>query len=208
MMGAMSQPSAFFRRPRGLVALVTIVTVGMFASAGLYRWGWTLVEAKDDEYSAVRESAPKDPMVRVDKWLIYSEPQIQNRLSKLRFSSLHPGLITHRVMHEGEPAEIWGVDLSGSHPARIEREGLVVTIVLPQPRMLGHGELSGMNANQIPEYPAGAEIPDAEQRAQLLCEHFLGGLREAFEKDIDGARLLFRFEVGPAGEAGAEGERG
>jgi hypothetical protein len=206
MMGAMSEPSAFFRRPRGFAVLVTIVTVGMFASAGLYRWGWTLVEAKDEEYSALRESAPTDPMVRVDKWLIYSEPQIQNRLSKLRFSSLHPGLITHRVTRGDEAAEIWGVDLSGSHPARIERDGLVVTIVLPQPRMLGHGELTGMNANLIPDYPAGAEIPDAEQRAQLLCEHFLGGLREAFETDIEGARLLFRFEDGPRGEA--EGERG
>lgn len=208
MMGAMSEPLTTARRPHGLLILLVVVGVGMLASIGLLRWGWTRVEAKDEEHRAVRESAPTDPQVRVDKWLVFSEPQIQNRLTKLRFSSLHPGLITHRSTHADGPAEIWGVDLSGAHPARIERDGLTVTIVLPEPRLLGHGELTGMNANLIPDYPAGAAIPDPHERAQELCEHFLGGLREAFEKDIPGARLLFRFEGGAAAPASAEDERG
>lgn len=206
MMVAMPDSKAFLRRPQGLVVLIAVVVVGMFSSSGLLRYGWTLVEAADADHRALRDSAPTDPLVRVDKWLVFSEPQIQNRLTKLRFSSLHPGLITHRVMHADGPAEIWGVDLSGSHPARIERDGLTVTVVLRAPRLLGHGDLSGMNANQIPEYAAGSTIPDPEVRAQLLCEHFLGGLREAFESDIEGARLFFAFEDAPS--VAAETERG
>ncbi|MCA8979259.1 MAG: hypothetical protein KDC14_04480 [Planctomycetes bacterium] len=204
----MSAPRTTSGRPHGLLILIAVVGVGMLASIGLLRWGWTRVEAADERLHALREAAPKDPMVRVDKWLLYSEPQIQNRLAKLRFSSLHPGLITHRVVRTDGPAEIWGVDLSGAHPARIEREGLVVTVVLPEPRLLGHGELSGMNADLVPDYQADSKIPDPKERAQLLCEHFLGGLREAFEKDIEGAQLLFRFEGQGAAAPATGDERG
>lgn len=205
-MVAMPKLPEFAGRPQGLAVLIAIVVVGLLSSSVLLRWGWRRVESANVHNRQVLESASKDPMLRVDKWLVYGEPQIQNRLAKLRFSSLHPGLITHRVIREDGPAEIWGIDLSGSHPARIERDGLTITIVLPEPRLLGHGELSGMNANQIPEYPQGVAAVDVEARAQLLCEHFLGGLREAFEGDIPGTQLLFRFEDPPA--AGSSYERG
>ncbi len=193
-------------RPSGLAMLVGVVVVGMLASAVLFRAGWTRVEAVEARNSAAREAGPDDPLARLDLWLRFGEPQLQNRLIQLRFSSAHPGLITHTVVRADGPDEIWGVDLSGSHPARIERDGLVLTAVLAEPRLLGHGVLTGMNAQRVPAYPPDA-VPDPEARARELCDHFLGELRDGLERDIDGATLRFAFEPRDLPATGA-GERG
>lgn len=183
-----------FRRPGGLIVLVAVVVVGLLSSAGLFRWGWTDVEAKQRELVAARDDAPKAAAAKLDQWLYYHEPRLQHRLTTLRFSSTHPGLITHTVEHESAPAEIWGIDLSGSHPARLEREGLALTLVLSAPRMLGRGVLTGMNANRVPVYRADGEIPDPRVRGLDLCEHFFAEFAAALAKDIEGATLDFRFE--------------
>jgi len=193
-MGRMTDSPSHSKRPNGFLVLVAVVGIGLLASAGLFRWGWTKVEAAEARNRQTREGAPADPSDRLDRWLIYGEPQLQNRLIHLRYSSLHPGLITHTVRHADGPSEIWGVDLSGSRPARLERDGLIVTAFLSEPRLLGHGVLTGMNADRIPYFEAGMEIPDPKKRAIDLCEHFLGKLRRALEKDIEGARLVFDFE--------------
>ena len=204
----MSTPPPASRRPSGFWLLVGVVVVGMGASAGLFRYGWTKVEATEARNRETREAGPTGAMERLDLWLEFGEPQLQHRLTMLRFSSLHPGLITHTVVHPDAPAEIWGVDLSGTHPARLERDGLELTAYLPEPRLLGHGVLTGMNADRVPAYAAGSEIPDPVARAHDLLEHFLGEfLRDGLGVDIEGAALRFEFEPRAAGET-SEGERG
>lgn len=191
-------------RPSGLAMLVGIVVVGMLASAGLFRLGWIRVEAAEERNAAAIAAGPKEPVARLENWRVFGEPQLQNRLILQRFSSAHPGLITHTVVRDDGPDEIWGVDLSGSHPARIERDGLILTAWLAEPRLLGHGVLTGMNAQRVPAYLPGA-VPDPEDRARDLCEHFIGDLQRGLAKDIEGAALRFDFEprAFPAGGAGA-----
>lgn len=184
-------------RWRGLLALGAVVVLGILPGAGYLQWRAPRVRA---EIEARMKAAPTDPEQRLEHWLSFGEPQLQTRLTALRLSSSRPWLVTHLVERAGEEPEIWGVELEGPRPGRVARAGLRVEILLPAPRLLGHGHLQGDRAQHVPRYPSRAAAGDPRERAERLAVWFLAPLIEALPKDIPGAELVIRIEA-------AEGER-
>lgn len=189
--GAPTAPPRREWRPNGLLAIVLLVAAGIGAGAAFFRW-----RADEVRAGVIGElkAAPSDPDEQLGLWLSFGEPQIQNRLTFLRFSSEHPWLVTHTVDDGGAEPLIFGLDLRGTSPARIEREGRTVVVDLPAPRALARGTLRGDNAEKVPHYASTADAPDGHARAQELVEWFLRGLIDALPHEIEGAAIVVRIE--------------
>jgi hypothetical protein len=176
------------------VALV-IVMLGIIPGAGYLHWRAPEVRAEIDRRLA---EAPTDPAGRLDAWMRFAVPQIQTRLTLLRFSGEHPWLVTQTVLRDDGEPEIWGLDLTSPSPAEVVREDLRIELHLPAPRLLGRGQLRGDNAEHVPVYPAGSAPPDPALRAEELLHWFLAGTIKALPADIPGAELA--LVIGPRGE--------
>jgi hypothetical protein len=184
--GLPTDPPPTVLRANGLLIAFGVVLLGIVPGAGYLQWRWPQVRAEIADRMA---KAPSEPGERLDFWLSFGEPQIQSRLTQLRFSAAHPWLVTHTVRVPGGAPEIWGLDLRSPSPARVEREGLRVELHFPAPVLLGHGTLGGDNAEHVPAYEAGAGPEQRAARAQELLEWFLSGMIEALPQDIPGAEL-------------------
>jgi hypothetical protein len=196
-----SQPNSAAAGPRapwrvnGLVVLVVLVVVGMGVTSVFFQWRAPQLY---DEMQRVRADTPQSGEPRVDKWLVYGRPFFHARLIQLRYSSSQPWLVTHTVGGERarEPVEIWGVDFAALAPEATSRDGMVVTLTLPEPRLLAR-ERFGLDgndmANQVPHYPDAASAPDPRQRARSIVEWALKRLLDELGKDIEGATFEVRF---------------
>lgn len=184
----MSPPARAFFRPRGLLVLAVLLVVGLGASAGIFR-----VAARDVAEGIIGEleARPSVPSEQLDLWLVYGEPQIHNRLQGLRFSPALPALLTHVVEPDlpGGEAAIYGIDLSGARPARIERRELVVEVRLGAPQLLARGPLLGEGAERVPRAAPGLGPDAGRPFAQGVLEWALEPLIEALPRDIEGASL-------------------
>jgi hypothetical protein len=194
-------------RANGLLVLSAIVAVGLSVSVGYFFWSLTskasearrIIDARKREIA----EAPKTTEGRVAHWLEFGGPQIHQGLLNLRFSSERPWLVTHAIRVEGgEPGavEIYGIDLTNLPLSVARVEGTTVRIELPLPRRLGTGPLTGDNAAAVPIFPREDLAPDPVERAKFLVRFALGGLPEALERDIPGAKLA--IDIGPGSSFG------
>ncbi len=190
-------------RPRGLLVLAAILVIGLGASAGFFRWA-----ARDVAQGVLGELAarPSVPEEQLELWLAFGEPQIHNRLLGLRYSSALPALVTHVRAPDSprEPPTIFGVDLSGGRPARIERNGLRVEVTLGAPQALAPGPLTGEAADRVPRAAAGVGPGAGRPFAQGVLEWALEPLIEALPRDIEGASLVVVLADEPFGPFAAD----
>lgn len=192
------------RRVRGLPLMLGVVLCGLLPAV----WFHWVVPREERQVAGRLAAAPADSGQRLATWLEFGEPMIQTRLQKLRFSTRHPWLITHTVADGAGEPQIWGLDLASTRPARVVRDGLRVELHLAHPRLLGRGVLRGDNAERVPRYAAGEQIPDPAARAAYLVSWFLEGVIAALPEDIEGAELVLLVDPpGPdeVAEAGAGG---
>lgn len=202
-------------RPRGILVLTAILVIGLGASAGFFRWA-----ARDVAQGVLGELAarPSVPEEQVDLWLAYGEPQIHNRLVGLRFSSALPALVTHvsEPAAPGGAPTVYGVDLAGGRPARVERHGLRVVVTLGAPQELARAPLTGEAADRVPRAAAGIGPDAGRPFAQGVLEWALEPLIGALPRDIEGASLSVvladepfePYVAGPSRPAPARGRGG
>lgn len=198
------RPAGQPRGWNGLVLLLFLIVLGMGVTGAYYQWKAPAIIA---ERRALLASEPREPEPRLARWLEVNGALVHKRLEQLRIAPRTPWLVTHAVLSstEGEPPELWGVDLTALAPEWSRREGLSIVVDLPYAQLLGRAWPPGDKALFIPQLPAG-QTPSAEQsavRARAIAEHALAPLIEALPKDIPGALLEVRVgaEPLPAGEA-------
>lgn len=186
-------------RINGLAFVFLLVAVGLGATAVLYRWRASQL---GDEFRRTRSELPQDAALRLERWLEYGRPLMDQRLVQLRYSSAQPWLLTHTVAAERNSStqEIWGVDMTGLGQGASVRSGLEVVLTLPRARLLGHGPISGDKALNVPHVDPSAPSFDADARARAIVEWSLERLSGALAKDIPGAQLVVR-----SAEAGSDG---
>jgi hypothetical protein len=178
-----------FLRAPGLLIMLGVVAIGLLAGAIPFR-----VLAKNVRQGIIADLAETEreastPETRLDAWLVFGVPQIHNRLRLLAFSPSMPFLISHAVRQPDGRLEVWGVDFLEPESIRVEREGLLVSIHVPQPSSLGIGRLEGDNAERVPIYDSEADVPDPAARLKDLMEWFLGRMQAAVSRDIEGVQL-------------------
>jgi hypothetical protein len=182
-------------RPHGLVVLLLLVVVGIGVTAGYLQWKAPEVGRIVAGRRAEIAGAPQDPEGRLEKWIVFGNPQIHHRLELMRFSERQPWLVCQAVGSDASALEIFGIDLSDMPREIGVVEGRLVRIRLPAPRVLAHGALAGEQAAFVPVYPDPARVPDAVLRAHELARYAFADLGKALERDIPGATL--RVEIGP-----------
>jgi hypothetical protein len=193
---SMSRALPTLIRPRGILVLGILLLLGLGASAGFFRWA-----AKDVSEGIIGElsARPSVPAEQLDLWLLYGEPQIQNRLTLLRYSSGLPALLTHVAEPEvpGQPARVYGIDLRSQRPARVSRAGLTVEVRVGAPQHLADGPLTGEGADRVPRAAAGLGADAGRPFAQGVIEWALAPLIGALPGDIAGAQLAVFVEDEP-----------
>jgi hypothetical protein len=197
-MPAPPPPPARDRRVSGILLIVTLILLGLWAAA-VYAWRAPKLIG---EMKAERAALPSTSEGRLDRWLEFGSGLIHQRLVQVRHSAQQPWLVSYVVTSPGAENEIWGIDLSDLHPSASRREGLSVVVSLAPARLLGRGELSGDKALQVPRYAPGAARPHPDRRAEAVAAWALRPLAEALAKDIPGAEL--RVQVGDAPPPDAE----
>lgn len=176
---------SLFRQPPGLLVLFAVVLAGLGSGTVFYRTQATKVRAG---VLKRLEAAPTDPEEQLTAWLEFGEPMIQHRLTQLSFGPRAPWLVTHTA-DTPDGNGVWGISMEGPRPARFERDGTLLKIHLPAPKLLEHRVLSGDNADKVPHYVDGAPVGQAELRAKELIEWFLKKVISALPDDIDGAAI-------------------
>ena len=188
-----SLPSApRYRRANGLLILGLVVAVGMLSGAVPFQAKAPGIKAgivADLKVNEERMSEVQTPEQRLAAWLDFGVPQIHNRLRMLAFSPSMPFLVTHAVETSGGLHELWGIDFRDPDSVRVEAEGMVIRVHVPEPVNLGLGRLEGDNAERVPVYPAGGGPESPRERVLELTEWFLGGMAKAVARDIQGASL-------------------
>ena len=189
--------------PRGLIVLGFLLLLGLGASAVFFR-----VAAKDVAEGIIGEleARPTVPEDQLDLWLRYGEPQIQNRLTLLRYSSGLPALVTHvtEPAAVGEPALVYGIDLRSQRPARVARVGLAVEVRVGAPQHLADGPLEGEAAGRVPRAAAGVGPDGGRAFATGVLEWALEPLITALPEDIVGAHLVVVVDDEPFVPPGIE----
>ena len=189
------QPSdGGFRHASGLGTLTLMIVVGVGVTAGYFHW--KAADAKA-EWDASLAAEPTSPEGRVARWLDWGRPMLHSRLKTMRLSRQQPWLVTHTVASrvEGEPPEVFGIDLTDLPRDVIRQEGMTVRIELPAPRLLHRTFLVGDNAQRVLTVSPRAPAPDAVELARELVLFFVEGMKKALEEDIPGARLV--IAIGP-----------
>ena len=182
-------------RVNGIALLAVLVVAGMGITGVYYHFKAPRLLA---QMRREQSEMPASAEGRVGRWLDFGKALIDQRLVQLRLSARQPWLVSYTVASGAGDAEqeIWGVDMSGHSVDWTTHEGINVVVTLPEAKLLGHGELGGDMARNVPHYAAGAERPDASARARYIVEWALERLAAPLAKDIEGARLIVR--VGPS----------
>jgi len=175
-----------FPRVRGLPTLVAIVVVGMGIPA-FFRYMIPVLEARRDRVLA---AAPTEPEGRVARWLEFGQPQIHNALVMARFSAEHPWFVTHVLVPDEGPPEVWGIDFAGLEPRVIRQDGMTVRVELDAPVLLMRGELRGERMLGVHQLPVAArgEV-DGSRFALDRLVPYVGRLAGGLERDIPGAAI-------------------
>ena len=174
-------------RAQGLLVLTAIVTAGMGIPAYL-QWKVPYLEADRDR---ILSEAPTDTVGRVELWFHYGQPLVHHALQGARFSSTQPWFITHAVRTpDGSlPPQIWGIDFENLSPDVLVRDGSVVRLELPAPKLLFENVLVGDKAGRVPVFDKGGEIPDPRVFARQRLERYLDRAISGLHRDIEGSRF-------------------
>lgn len=193
----MAEQAEHGTRARGLFVLAALVILGVGVTAGYLQWKAPELSAIVAERRGAVAAAPRGPLERLEKWLVFGDAFVHERLVQMRYSSEHPWLVAFAVGEERE-ARFTGIDIGAMPRALTRIEGLDVYVTLPAPVELGRAPLTGDRAPFVPLYPDSARAPDAagaRLRVQELVEWALKDIARALARDIEGARLV--VEVGP-----------
>lgn len=193
------------KRRNGLLVIGGIVLIGLWPAAVLFYKAPKLKVEFNDQLAV--EAGNMTVQERLVSWQQHGAPQVHNHLaSNSRNGAKLPWIVTHRFdPKDGEPTEVWGIDVD-SLPRNLTRvEGDDLVVVLPQPTLLGRLDLPQASEAQVPIYTDRAAVEDPQLRLKSLAMWFLEGLPAAMEKDIPGSRFVIRVvdELTPAqGESG------
>ncbi len=184
-------------RAPGLLLLLGIVVLGLLSGAIPFRIKAPEVRAGIIADLAEKKREATTPAKRLDAWMSFGVPQIENRLQMLSFSASMPYLLAHGIRQPEGLVEVWGVDFLRHGAIQVERDGLVLRIHVPQPHRIGTGVLQGDNAGRVPLYDSLELVPDPNARVKELVEWFLGGMQSAISADIEGAQLEIVVDLAP-----------
>lgn len=189
-------------RPMGLWILLVIVAVGMGIPAFTI-WQKELAAQNRDRIHA---EAPTTSEGRVQLYMTLAAPGVYEALTKSRFSSAQPWIVTHVVAPaaEGEPPSVYGVDVSELPRSCVYQDGLEVVIQMPEPTLLTRDVLVGDNALGVPVYTPD-QSPDGPALLEARLRFALKRMMESLPEDIEGASYAFRFTGWPVPSAGPQG---
>ena len=187
------------KRPNGLLIILGIVFLGIWPAAYLF-YKAPKLKVQFEEQWAVEASEMTVPE-RLENWRDHGGPQVHNHLSSnSRNGDKLPWIVTHRFdPQDGQPPEVWGIDVGKLPKALTHVEGTKMVLTLPKPTLLGRIELRSADENHVPVYTDPTEIEDPDRRLQSLAFWFLEGVPKAMEKDIPGSTFEVRIVEGAYG---------
>ena len=178
-----------YTRVNGLVIMTGLVLIG-FSMVLLYDY---MSDRAGKDLQEKIEAAPKTVEGRVETWLMFGHPQINESLKALRVSETQNWIVGYLVQRtDGEP-EVWGIDLDTLGTEYLSQNGNAIEIRLPAESMIARSRLFGRNADLVPVFTEDATRPPLNAKVRELVEWKLEALIGRLKRDIPGVEVRLFF---------------